>query len=212
MLIIPAILALTFDEFTAALERVGGLAPYLHLDVMDGVFVPHRTFPERERLNELPLPDRSELHLMVADPAAEIKRWQGVRGVFRALVQVEANNPAAGVAAAQTAGWEAGLVLNPKTPLSAADPFLSSISIKVLQFMTVAPGAQGQAFHPEVKAKIAAFTARPGRPRCAVDGAVDRSNIRELRDLGVEIANVGHGLLQAHNPRQEYAVLQTLVA
>ena len=80
--IIPAILARSPYAFKRFVEKARGFgASMVHLDVMDGVFVPNHSFPERQEINDLNLRLKYELHLMVADPIAEMKTWAGVKNV-----------------------------------------------------------------------------------------------------------------------------------
>ncbi len=204
MNIIPTILATTFADFKIAVHKIDGLFPYAHIDVMDGEFVPSRSFVDIEKINEIATTLQWELHLMVNHPILAIEAWAKVHGVFRALIHAEAkDNLAESLAAARKKGWHTGLVLNPETPISAAEPFLSGVD--VLMCMAVHPGKNGAPFLPEVGEKIKTFTTRTNRPLCALDGGVKPDTIRLINSWGVDIANVGSALTwmpdvkKAHN-------------
>lgn len=212
-IIVPTILTESFQEFTRQAEAADKLFPYIQIDVMDGKFVPSVSFSERNEINALPLKLRCELHLMVSDPVAEMRRWQSVESVFRVLFHYEATpDPLRSISFARKEGWEIGLVINPDTPLESVTPFLKRVD--VLQFMTVYPGRQGAPFEPKVLEKIKAFTAdKPanqptGYPFCAADGGINAETIRHLHDVGVEIFNVGSFFSRAADLARAYEDLK----
>lgn len=206
MQIIPSILVSTFEEFERQVRRFESLFPSIQIDVMDGRFVPNTSFREIERVKDIKTALRYELHLMVEKPVEEMRRWQTTDPVFRVLFHAETENVERSISFAKKEGWEIGLALNPETPLSAAEKYLSSLD--VLQFMAVRPGRQGSPFIPEVKEKIRAFTALPKRPLCAVDGAVNKDTIRGLKDIGVDIVYPGSALGGAEDAKKAYEELK----
>ncbi len=146
---------------------------------------------------------------MAADPIAEIKKWEGNDKVFRVLFPIEDGDPTATIAFIREHGWEAGLVLNPDTPLSAVEPYLTLIDLVL--FMTVYPGKQGLPFVEKVKEKIKMFTALPTRPMCGVDGAVNATTIRSLQDIGVDIVYPGKALVGSGDVGEAYENLKKLL-
>ncbi len=199
MVIAPTILVSTFEEFAKQVAKLKGQFDYAQIDVMDGRFVANKSFTEIEKINKLKAKIKFELHLMVEDPLKEMKKWREVKNIFRVIFHLESKaEPAECVSFARGEGWEVGIALNPDTPLSDVRPFIEKID--VLQFMTVYPGRQGAPFVPKVLDKIREFTKLKPRPPCAVDGAVNKNNIRSLAELGVEIFNVGSYLTRASDP------------
>lgn len=210
MIIAPAILTDNFEDFAKQLRRAEKVFSYVQVDVMDGKFVPNTSFQNLDRIKELSTPLKFELHLMVNDPVAEMRRWQTVENVFRVLIQLESpTDPLRSISFAKKEGWEIGLVINPETSLSATEPYLGQID--VLQFMTVHPGKQGAAFVPEVLDKIREFTAKSPRPLCAVDGAIEPFTIKKLSNAGAEIFNVGSFFSKAPDLRLAYNELRALI-
>ena len=231
------ILEKTFDAFAALIKKAEPLnLPYVQIDVMDGQFVPNTSFQDIEKINGLTTQLKFELHLMVADPVNEMRRWQPIESVFRVLFHREAvADPLRPISFARKEGWSVGMVLNPDTPLAEAEPYLDKID--VLQFMTVYPGAQGAPFVSKVLDKIREFTKRdlplapsfakagdrepspPQRggqggvswPQCAVDGAVNKNTIKQLRAAGVEIFNVGSALTRAEDMQKAYKELLSII-
>src|SRR3989338_7783056 len=210
MKIIPSVLVSTFEELERQIQRLEPLFPYIQIDVMDGKFVPNTSFSEVDRVKNIKTTLRFELHLMVENPVAEIRRWQTTDAVFRVLFHAETKNVERSLSFAKKEGWEIGLVLNPKTPLSAVKKYLSSL--EVLQFMTVHPGRQGSPFLPEVKEKIKEFTALKKRPLCAVHRAVNKDTILGLKDIGVDIVYPGSALCAAEDVKKTYQELKNLIA
>lgn len=210
MNIIPAILATNFEEFKTIFQRVEHLGEYVHIDVMDGVFVKNTSFQDIKNINNLATATKFELHLMVEHPIEEMKRWVDIKNVFRVLFHIEAlDSPEECIEYAKSHSWEKGLVLNPQTPLYRAESYFPLID--VLQFMTVEPGLQGQPFLPEVGEKIRSFTQLSPRPVCSVDGSVNKETIGVLKSWGVEIFNVGSALTTVENAKQVYQELKNLI-
>lgn len=211
MQIFPSILVATFSEFEKQVHRMETIFPYIQIDIMDGKFVPNTSFVEVEKVKEIKTTLRYELHLMVQNPLAEMKKWQSNNQVFQVIFPVEAEGDhTQTIAYARERGWRVGMVLNPDTPLAAAEPYYPLLDLIML--MTVYPGKQGQPFVDTVKEKIKAFTNKTSRPLCAVDGAVNKTNVRTLQDLGVDIAYPGSALMKADDVRAAYAEILKAIA
>lgn len=203
-IITPAILASTFEEFKNSISKIEHLFPYAHIDVMDGEFVPNKTFPDIERINDLDTEMEFELHLMVKEPIQEMEKWLLIKNIFRIIIHIEAvSNPTDCIAFAKQHWPQVGLALNPETPLSAVEPYIKQVN--AIQFMTVNPGQYGAGFVSEVKDKIIKFTsiADTERPCCSVDGSVNKDTIRLLKEWGVEVYNVGSALFKSDKSVEE---------
>lgn len=210
MQIIPSVLESDFAEFERQLKRMEPYFPYIQIDVMDGQFVKTRSFPEVDRVQRIDTSLKYELHLMVANPLEEMRKWQSNDKVFRVLFHAEAHDPRGAFNFAKREGWEIGMVLNPETPLSAIDEFLPKLD--AVQFMTIHPGRQGNPFIPEVLEKIKAFTTLTKRPLCLVDGAVNKDTIKSVRDAGADIACPGSAFTKADDVGKALKELQTLIS
>ncbi len=208
MIIAPAILAKDFAAFSYELKRIeeANVFAYVHIDVMDGRFVSHTSFPEREEIMALNSKIPFELHLMVENPLKELNRWREISNVFRVVFHVESNdNPQECIHKIRSNNWEVGLALNPQTPLLTVEPFFPYTN--VLQFMTVEPGAQGGQFVNEVENKIRSFTKLAQRPMCSVDGGVSEKTLPKLKDWGVEIAVGGSVFKESQNVKNTWEEL-----
>ncbi|MFH1790206.1 MAG: hypothetical protein ABH832_04040 [bacterium] len=206
MKISPAILVSTYDELEKQLNSVKNIFEYAQLDIMDGKFVSNKSFNYNEPeidLNKffnkrLPSNLKLELHLMVADPLTELKRWKKVKNIFRVIFHIESSkNPNEIIKNIKNNKWQVGIALNPKTPIESIAPFLKKLD--VVLFMTVIPGKQGGKFIKKTSKKIQQLSKMPNAPTIAVDGAITKNNIQEVKKWGVEIFNIGGALMSTKN-------------
>jgi len=196
--IIPAILVPTFDQFKIQINRLAGLFELVQIDVMDGEFVPNKSFEEIEKITEIKkLPDL-ELHLMVKHPMAELEKWAEIKNIKKIIFHIESDeNPSQTINFARGKCWQTGIAINPETTIKKIMPYLPMVN-EVL-FLTVNPGKQGSPFLPEVGEKIKEFAKLDPRPLIAVDGGINESNIAEVKSWGAEIFCVGSYLTMAED-------------
>ena len=201
VLIFPSILASDFARLgeEASLVEAGG-ADGLHVDVMDGHFVPNLTFgpPLVEclrRVSRLPF----DVHLMIDNPEIFIETFAqaGADGI---TVHVEvAANVGDLLDAIHAAGCTAGISIRPKTPVAAVLPYIDKLDL--ILAMTVEPGFGGQSFMPEVLPKIRelrqAITAS-GRPiHLQVDGGIGPGNVAAVKAAGANLLVGGTSIFRA---------------
>jgi ribulose-phosphate 3-epimerase len=194
------------------LERAG--VDRLHLDVMDGSFVPNITFgPDVvaaiRRLTNLPL----DVHLMISRPSQFVPRFiEAGSDSLTFHVEVDESDATkrdtlAEIAAARR---QPGLALSPATPITAVTPFLDQLSI--IMVMTVEPGFGGQRFMAEPAAKIAdAKLLLDGRPggQVHVDGGVSSETAAIVGGFGVDVCVVGSALFQrGHDAAREVSAVR----
>jgi ribulose-phosphate 3-epimerase len=210
MVITPAILTNSFEDFAHQLKRADPSFDYVHIDVMDGQFVKNTSFQDIEKINSIKTKLKFELHLMAEHPIEEMIHWKSIKNIFRVLCHMESlDSPEECIEFAKGEHWEVGLVLNPDTALHRAESYFNLID--VVQFMTVYPGRQGAPFIPETEQKIKSFTKLKQRPECAVDGSVNKETIGLLKSWGVEICNVGSALVKAQNIEEAYKELHKII-
>jgi ribulose-phosphate 3-epimerase len=201
--IAPSILAANFSclgEQISAVERGG--ADILHVDVMDGHFVPNITvgLPVVKSLagsTRLPI----DAHLMISDPGQYAAQFVSA-GAQMVSVHVEADaNLHRTLTSIRSAGARAGVVLNPATPLSALDEALQFVDYVLV--MSVNPGFGGQKFIPQsvnkVKRLRQMIVDRQLNVRIEIDGGIDRGNIETVVAAGAEIIVAGSAIFGAND-------------
>src|SRR3954470_3545854 len=148
----PSILSADFARLGADVEVVSEVADLLHVDVMDGHFVPNLTIgpPVVKSLRK-----RTDLHLdchLMVDNPGELLEDFADAGADGCTVHIELGDPRPLFAAMRELGMRVGLTHNPETPVEAVLPYIEEID--VLLFMSVHPGFGGQAFIPSVLDKL----------------------------------------------------------
>ena len=197
-LIAPSILSADFSrlgEEIAAVEAAG--ADWIHVDVMDGRFVPNITIgpvvvASIRKATRLPF----DVHLMIESPERFIDGFAGA-GADTITVHVEAAaHLHRTVAMIREKGLRAGVSLNPATPLALVEPILPDIDL--LLVMTVNPGFGGQKFISGMIPKIAAAKRmiQKAAPEVLleVDGGVHLKNIRSIADAGADVLVAGSAI------------------
>jgi len=199
-LIAPSLLKCDFGNLQrdfALLETAG--ADLLHLDVMDGHFVPNISYgpmvvQRMRELSDLPL----DAHLMIAEPARYLDGFldAGCDGI---TFHVEAvPEPAPLLRRIRDAGALAGLALNPGTPVDAVLPALSECD--VLLVMSVEPGFGGQSFMPAVLSKVRRIVERRSREMLiGIDGGIDAATIGPAAAAGAEMFVAGSAIFEARD-------------
>jgi len=213
-LVSPSLLAADFGNLGKAVSMVNqSLADWIHLDIMDGVFVPNISFgfPVIEsvrKVAEKPL----DVHLMIVDPDRYLQRFQAA-GASNLTVQYEACiHLHRTVTEIRNLGMKAGVALNPHTPVSLLTNILPYIDMVLI--MTVNPGFGGQSFIMESYNKIkelrSMIDARGLNILIEVDGGIDTSNASDLVSAGVNVLVAGSSVFGSANPADTIRRLKTL--
>jgi ribulose-phosphate 3-epimerase len=198
----PSILSADFAQLADDVERVAAEADLLHVDVMDGHFVPNLTIgpPVVKSLRK-----RTDLyldcHLMVDNPGDLLEDFADA-GADGCTVHIELGDPRPLFAAMRDLGLRVGLTHNPETPVDAVLPYLGEIDF--LLFMSVHPGFGGQAFIPSVLDKLA--TARKVvddgglSVELEIDGGINRETAPRAAAAGADILVAGSAIFHADDP------------
>jgi ribulose-phosphate 3-epimerase len=202
-IVLPSLLLCDFGNLEREVERLTAAGfQGLHLDVMDGHFVPNLTygFPVVEavrRLTELPL----DVHLMIERPERYLEQFAAA-GADSITVHVEATGPGcrAALQEIRRLGRAAGVAINPGTPLTEIDDCLDDCDLVLV--MSVEPGFGGQEFQVVALHRLEQLRRHPGRRyRLEVDGGVNEANIGSCAAAGAELFVAGSAIFG----HQDYA-------
>ena len=198
MKISPSILSADFTRLPEEIKAVeAGGADYIHIDVMDGRFVPNITIgpfvvEAVKKVSSVPL----DVHLMIEEPERYIDAFAKA-GSDIITVHVEATRHLHGVLQAiRRAGARAGVTLNPATPVSTLENILPDADLILV--MSVNPGFSGQGFIPQCLDKIAAVRRMIDdsgyKIELEVDGGIKVDNIRQAAEAGADVFVSGSGV------------------
>ena len=205
-IISPSVLSADFGHLAddiAMLDR--SEAEWVHIDVMDGVFVPNISFgfplmpPIRKGTKKV-----LDTHLMIVNPEKYIERFAKA-GADIVTIHLEATDDLHGaIATIKKAGVKAGVSIKPKTPVSAIVPYLNELDLVLI--MSVEPGFGGQSFIEGSTEKVAELRreiARCGRQAMIeIDGGITLDNAAEVYAAGCEVLVAGSTVFASPDPEE----------
>ena len=213
MLVSPSLLAADFSNLGKDIEIINNSeADMLHLDVMDGVFVPNISFgfPVMEAVAEVctkPL----DVHLMIVEPEKWISQVRDLGADIMNIHQETCTHLYSTVCHIREAGMKAGVTLCPATPVSVLEDIITELDMVLL--MSVEPGFGGQKFIPHTLEKVRRLRElidkTGSKALIEIDGGVNQKTGSELAHAGAVILVAGSYVFKAPSPAEAIATLKS---
>jgi ribulose-phosphate 3-epimerase len=218
--IIPAIIAKNFEEVKEKIKLVEPFVNWVQLDIMDGKFVPEKTWNNPVELANIDKKLNVEAHLMVEDVISEVERWVD-SGVKRMLVHVEPflRNQELGIRnwelinkKCEESNIELGLVLNLETSVDVLSKFPFSSSQLFIQLMSIAKiGYHGHPFDEKVIHKIELLRRKWLNVRISLDGGLNGQVLKKIAKVGVDNYVVGSAIFNSKNIKETIEKLKLII-
>ena len=191
MMISPSLLAADFTKLDRELDRITrGGAEWLHLDVMDGVFVPNISFglpviQSLRKISKLTF----DVHLMIQEPLLYVDAFADAGADYLTFHLESSSDPEKTIDAIHARGMKAGLSIKPNTPAEAVFPYLDKLDLILV--MSVEPGFGGQKFMPACLDKIRILHEKTPEIPISVDGGINAETGRLCREAGADVLVAG---------------------
>ena len=205
-IVAPSILSADFGNLERDIKMINrSQAEWVHIDVMDGVFVPNISFgfpvmkPVRKATDKV-----LDVHLMIVEPEKYVKRFVEAGADYVTFHHEACADPRATIAEIKAAGAKAGVSIKPATPAEDIFDYLSELDLVLV--MSVEPGFGGQSFMPDSLDKVRALRKEIDEKgyNCLIeiDGGISAKNAKEVFDAGCDAVVAGSSVFGAENPEQ----------
>ena len=207
--LLPSILVKSERAFHSRLKLMNGVAPIIHIEVLDNTIFPSTSWADPEVIKTIGTHCNFEIHLMVQHPEKEVTRWLELSNVVRLIWHVEAPDDHAKIVHdCQHHARKPGLAINPKTPKTALDPF-ASILDEIL-VMGVEPGASGQHLLMDTVKKAREIRERFPKTALGFDGGVNDTSIPFLKDAGITRFCSASAIFESEDPVKAFEKLRSM--
>lgn len=208
-----SVLNANFGQLSLEIEMINDSeADWIHLDIMDGVFVPNISFgmpivAQIKQYAKKPL----DVHLMITNPDRYIDAFQEAGADILTVHYETCPHLNRTINYIKEKGMKAGVVLNPHTPVNVLEEIVEYVDMILL--MSVNPGFGGQKFIPNMFDKVRKLKAlcdsKGVNPFIEIDGGIDNSNISQLIDCGVNVFVVGSFIFKSYDPISTIKAIKT---
>lgn len=213
-IVAPSILSADFGNLERDIKMIDrSQAEWVHIDVMDGVFVPNISFgfpvmkPVRKATSKV-----LDVHLMIVEPEKYVRRFVEAGANYVTFHHEAADEPRAVIAEIKAAGAKAGVSIKPATPAEEIFDYLSEVDMVLV--MSVEPGFGGQSFMPHSLDKVRSLRkeieAKGYDCLIEIDGGISAKNAKVVFDAGVDVVVAGSSVFGADD--QEQAIIDILNA
>ena len=212
MQVIPAINSLSLEDAKKKIEIAANFSDWIHLDIVDGVFAPVKTWGSPQELKELTTNNQRpttnwEIHLMVENPEQEINGWLETGLAKRIIVHLESlANFEDFLKQRGNYGAEIMLAIKPDTAVEQLLPYLKGF--QSFQILAVAPGYAGQKFQMEVINKIKFLRKMAPSAKIEVDGGINPETAKLAKEAGADIAVSASYIFENSDPKKAYLNLR----
>jgi len=214
-IIAPSILSANFANLSTDFEMLHrSAAEYIHVDVMDGVFVPNISLglPVIQAMRKLTT-KTFDVHLMIVEPDKYIDNFKQV-GADILTVHIEAcTHLHRTIQKIHSVDMRAGVAINPHTPIHLLEDIINDIDLVCI--MSVNPGFGGQKFIENTYTKVAALKELIQKKNATalieIDGGVSLQNAKKLVEVGANVLVAGNTVFNSENPEQTIQLLKNIV-